>query len=312
MPSCETIANDPDGDGFGWVPHITGAHSCIVDQDTRPKPLFALVGGETRPLNMIRTYWDPNVDFANKEIECTIFRDESAFHAHELENLADVFTIKHYPLPDVKPYMGEFEITFTTFAEQKATNTWRAADGAYFAELHYYNPTMTSSVGLFAGYWGEPIDIDGQQGMRFWYGAQLFDDPELIRGSLYQDCRYTSGEPFRPTGGVNQPATPSGVTEFEIAGLAAGPSIDQKPEIIHPQTNAMLDLQSFSWNIKDDLLFREILCLPRQWNGNFFDTFDSSSINSYRFMPPLPGETSGRMYFQSRYNGLYEMTSTWS
>ncbi len=311
LPSCETIANDPDGDGYGWVPHITGAHSCIVDQNTKPKPLFASVAGETRPLNMIRTYWDPNVDFANKEIECTIFRDENAFYDHELSYLADVFTIIHYPLPDVKPYKGEYEITFTIYdSEQKATNTWRAADGRYFAEMHYYNPIRTNSVGLFAGDWGEPIDIDGQQGMRFWYGKQL-DDPEVIQGSMYQDCKYTSGEPFRPTGSFDQTATPSGVTEFDITSLSAGPAKDQKPEIIHPLTNAMIDLQSFSWNIRDDLLFREILCLDRQWNGNYFDTYDSSRLNSYTFMPPLAGETSGRLYFKSRYGAAYEMTSTY-
>ena len=33
VPSCETIANDPDGDGFGWVYHIT----CLLYTSPSPR-----------------------------------------------------------------------------------------------------------------------------------------------------------------------------------------------------------------------------------------------------------------------------------
>jgi len=297
LPSCDSVADDPDGDGFGWVPHPSGAHSCVVDESSSPKPLFAEVGDELRTLNMVRTYWDPNVDFANKEIECRNYHTD--FPEFVVNNLADdVFQITHYPLPDVSPWVGEMEINYSQRGNPAvATSYWRSALGGYSGNEYWYNPHTEFYIQMFAGYWGELIDIDGQQGMRFWsrHGS-LPDRPGVINGNLYQECKYTSGQPFRPSGQVDQPATPSGITNFAIPLLTAGPPVEETPEIINLATNEMVSLQSFSWNIVDDLLFKKIHCIGKEWNGYYYDSYHSAA-DSFVFMPPLSGENTGRFYY---------------
>jgi len=73
-PTCVSVVDDPDGDGFGWVPHENNPHSCVVTDETVSRPRFATLGNTTIPINVIRPYWDPNADIANRELECTQYR----------------------------------------------------------------------------------------------------------------------------------------------------------------------------------------------------------------------------------------------
>jgi len=295
LPSCVSVAADPDGDGYGWALHFTGAHSCIVDEDTHPKPLYARVGENLRPLDMIRTYWDPNVDFANKEIECTNYRTEPLAEWQPKET----FSIKHYPLPNLQPWISEYELTYTQFdEEQTGYNTWRATHGTYFGSDYYYNPD--DYIGFFASQWGEPIEIDGLQGMRFWReSAPIQGETDIINGYLYQECKYTSGLPFRPTGHWDSQPTLSDVVVPDIPPLLPGPSADEKPEIINRTTGQYVELQSFSWNITEDLLYKRIWCDDRSWNVGIYDSFYTEP-DSYIFMPPLSGNGTGNLYFNHR------------
>jgi len=37
-PSCASVSDDPDGDGFGWV--VSSQTSCVVTGETAPAPEF--------------------------------------------------------------------------------------------------------------------------------------------------------------------------------------------------------------------------------------------------------------------------------
>ena len=218
-------------------------------------------------------------------------------------------------LVDILP-MVRTQMILPSSIKATATSYWWSAHGGYSASEHYYNPDSALFIQLFAGYWGEPIEIDGQQGMRFWsdYRHVLHSDPdrrEVINGNLYQECKYTSGQPFRPSGQAGQPPTRSGWTDFAIPLLTAGPPVEEMPEITHLQTNETISLQSFSWNIADDLLFKTILCESKEWNGNHYET-RGSGPDSFVFMPPLPGLDTGHVYYNFDQRLAEERVHEWS
>jgi hypothetical protein len=260
-------------------------------------PLYAQVGDSLRPLNMIRTYWDPNADFANQQIECTNYRH---IPLQDWRQGYESFTITHHPLPDVSPWMSEYEISFQIAEDNIVrSNVWRTANGIYFGDYYFYTPDHFT--GFYAGRWGEPIEIDGQQGMRFWPTL----GGETINGELYQECKHTSGLPFRPTGHPDSSPTPSGHTVSSFPSLPPGPPEDQKPEIINRETGETVQLKSFSWDIQEDLLYKTISCNDRDWNGHYYDSFYFEA-DDYLFMPPLPGQTTGNIYVNVRGHNIRE------
>ena len=304
LPSCESVADDPDGDGFGWVPHPSDPHSCIIDESTFPIPQFADIEGTLRPLNMMRTFWDPNVDFVGKEISCTHFSTEErqVWHAD-----AD-FSITHYPLPDNPPWLSEYELSISferSGTQFSGHGIWRAAHGTYFNAPFDYNPDH--AVQFMAGYWGEPIELNGQQGMRFWFPRVInFDQPEVISGDDYQECFYTSGEPFRPTGRWDLAPTQSNWTMPPIEPLNPGPPESEKPVYTNPETGELVELTSFSWNVAEDLLYKGFSCDSYFWTGSQGD-YGNGIWDAFEFatgmvmLPPISGDT-GKVYvnFNSR------------
>ena len=60
LPECTSVADDPDGDGFGWV--VLTQSSCRVTDNTSAAP--QRVNRETgQPVLLERAYWDANADF---------------------------------------------------------------------------------------------------------------------------------------------------------------------------------------------------------------------------------------------------------
>ena len=298
LPYCESVADDPDGDGFGWVPHPSDPHSCIIDESTFPIPQFADIEGTLRPLNMMRTFWDPNVDFVGKEISCTHFSTEERQDYH-----ADAdFSITHYPLPDNPPWLSEYELSISferSGTQFSGHGVWRSAHGAYFNAPFDYNPGH--AVQFMAGYWGEPIELNGQQGMRFWFPVvKDRNQPEVISGDDYQECFYTSGEPFRPTGRWDLAATRSNWTIPPIEPLNPGPPESEKPVYTNPRTGELVELTSFSWNVAEDLLYKGLSCDTYNWRGppgdygnGVWDAFEFAT--EMVMLPPVSGNT-GKIY----------------
>lgn len=301
VPACTSVAEDPDGDGHGWVSHFTGAHACVVTSDTKPRPLYVDVYGATRPYTMNRNYWDPNVDFANREIECTNYTWSEEQSKVEVK---DKFTITHSALPDSELAMGEYEIRIQVSDSEShtGTGTWRSSQGRYISESYYLTPDKP--LKMFADPWGEVVKMTAsKEGMRFWYKhLQLQGDDVVIDGSEFQECQYTSDESFTPSGHWDKvPA------EFQSVVQGIGPSAypPGMPLIVHPQTGGVLELNELDWNLEEDLFHKKIWCSDFYWNE--VDGFDSvyAKPDGYLFMPPSPGESSGDLYVDSRGNGTY-------
>jgi hypothetical protein len=71
-PVCVASYMDADGDGFGW----TGTESCVVTDQSHPKPEYTNQQTGAR-VELVRAYWDPNSDIADRNIRCEFFRFNS-------------------------------------------------------------------------------------------------------------------------------------------------------------------------------------------------------------------------------------------
>ena len=297
LPSCFSVSEDPDGDGFGWVAsHQLFPHSCEVTDRTHTRPEQVVVGGDSRSIDAIRSYWNPNADIANREIECTdsVWSDsESAYQPQT------TFTVKHQLLPDTAPFMSRYEITaMLTYEDLAVSAPWRAANGEYFGDPYYVNPER--KLQMFANSWAEQVTVSGIQGMRFWPDS-FFDEVDQTRkidGRRTQECFDKSGQPFGPTGHWDTPPTQSGISIPQIVESSA---IGEPPTIVDAETGETIAVQEAVWNLTDDLFGKWISCRDFDWNGYYYDSFHFE-WNLYLFMPPLPGAPAdtGEYYYNSR------------
>jgi len=118
----------------------------------------------------------------------------------------------------------------------------------------------------------------------------------VVNGDNYRDCKDTSGLPFGPTGHWDRP--PTSITNIpDIPPLNPGPSNDEQPQIINKTDGELVELQSFSWNVKEDLLFKPTLCEDNSWNGADFDPF-YYGYDQWIFMPSLTDPNRGNLYLK--------------
>lgn len=72
LRTCESVAADPDGDGYGWQFLDNMWDSCIVTDETEPAPV--IINPQTGvAVDLQRAYWNPNKDIANRQIQCNFF-----------------------------------------------------------------------------------------------------------------------------------------------------------------------------------------------------------------------------------------------
>ena len=300
IPACDSVADDPDGDGSGWAPRMFGGRACAVTEDTRPRPEAVEINGQTSyPVNSLN-YWDPNVDFANREIECTNYSMNDELGIFEVEN---VFYITHHLLPDSEPRTGKYDIRVVINGTETHTGTgnWQSRRGRYLSESYFVTPEQP--LKMFADPWGEEILFnDRSKGMRFWYGhLQTQGDAAVIDGSKMQECKYTSEGDFLPSGQWDQPPTESGV--HTVTGVASVDLLLVKPVIINPETDASVELQQLSWKPESDLFHKKIWCTDYFWTaGSFESTYPEA--DGYVFMPPQPGDNHGYVYVDARGQGV--------
>lgn len=299
-PSCVSVADDPDGDGNGWSPHLFGGHTCIVTKETTLHPHSVDLGGQMLNISMIQNHWDPNVDFVNREIECTNYLWNSDSEKPEVE---DVFTITHYPLSGSEPSLGEFEIRVTTDATETLVGmaVWQSTNGRYSSDSFFVGPDKAFK--MYADPWGEKIEFGDQQGMRFWYNhLQLQKEQVVVDGSKVQECRYTSAEDFLPSGHLDEAPTELNVVTVQVS-QAAVEVTPVKPEIINPQTGELVELKALSWDLQEDLFQKKIWCSDYYWNTESFES-TYPEADGYLFMPPSEGETRGNVYVDARGQGI--------
>ena len=108
LPSCSSIAADPDGDGFGFE----NQQSCRVDANSSAKPEItnAATG---MPVDLIRPYWNANRDIANRDINCFGMTYDSGSRNFIPYSTGEAFVppepehrYVHQPLPDTAPYVN--------------------------------------------------------------------------------------------------------------------------------------------------------------------------------------------------------------
>lgn len=299
-PACVSVADDPDGDGHGWSPHLFGGHSCVVTDETRPYPLYVYWSGRTTYIKQIRNYWDPNVDFVNREIKCANYAWSDELGNYEKE---DVFYITHYPLSDSEPSMGEYEIrvAISDTESHLGAGVWQSTDGRYVSESYYVTPDKP--IKMFADPWGEVIKFSDKEGMRFFYRhLELQADEDVIDGSEFQECTYTSADSFLPSGNWDESPTEPRIVTVQLPRVIVDIQ-PVKPEIINPATGEQVELQALSWNPQEDLFQQQIWCTDYHWNT---DSFQSTyqEADGYLFMPPRSGGNRGNVYVNGRGQGI--------
>ncbi len=303
VPACDSVADDPDADGNGWTPRFFGGHPCQVTGDTKPRPETIERSGTTFRNPMALNYWDANVDFADREIVCTNYHWSDELANYEVENM---FYITHQLLPDSELRMGKYQIRVITSDSETLVGdgNWRSTHGRYLSENFYLAPGQP--LKMFADPWGEEILFtDRTKGMRFWYEhLQLQGDEVVVDGSKFQECRYTSGGDFLPSGHWDQLPTESGMMIGN--GISTVDLLLVKPAIVNPETGELVELQQLSWNPEDDLFHKKISCTDYSWSsGSFQSTYPEADV--YLFMPPQPGEKHGNVYVDAREQGVHTL-----
>jgi hypothetical protein len=308
VPACESVADDADGDGTGVTPNLFEEHDCVITEQTTPHPLQVAIGGQLSRYTQRRNKWNPAVDLVNREIECTNYTWNSESGSFAVE---DIFTITHHPLANDAPHMGEYEIRVSVNGEiMTGTGLWRSVDGRYVSADH--TTTTGKTLKLHADPWGETIRFQNDQsGMRFWnMNSRDPQDSSVIVASATQDCRYTSGDTFEPTGHLEEETSGEIVVTIGVPPtLVQLPS--SVPEIINPETGSVVPLRPLYFKLERDLLQQQMWCTDYTWQVDAFTPVNTKP-DGYLFMPPLPGEDTGSLYVDHQQQGTFERFEWWT
>lgn len=308
IPACVSVADDADGDGTGVTPHLFGEHSCIVTEQTTQHPLQVSLGGQVTRYTLQRNNWNPSQDLFNREIECTNYTWNSTSGSFDVE---DSFTITHYPVAGDAPHLGEYEIRVTVDGEIKiGTGLWRSIDGRYVSTDH--TTETGNTLKLHADPWGETITLQNDQsGMRFWnMNSRDPQDNSVIVATAAQECRYTSGDTFEPTGHLEEESTADIIISIGVpTPIVRYPS--SVPEIINPQTGSLVPLEPLYFKLQRELMQQQMWCTDYTWQDDAFIPV-STKPDGYLFMPPQRGEDRGKLYVDYQQSGTLEVYEWWT
>ena len=208
QPSCQSVGQDADGDGYGWVANPAVGeqpYSCIVDDSTLPAP--SIVNKETNEsVQLLRAYWDANVDLAGRNLECEVFIWNENDQRYILE---ESYQRYHYPLPSEKPWIYAWTKSnrvWHTYERRLDDETllWTVVDGVLNELLTFWRnePHM---------YWVELISVNGgtDNATRWWSNAYRSN----YSADGYFQCTDPATNQFVPTGAPGVPSNaPSGVS----------------------------------------------------------------------------------------------------
>ncbi len=303
IPACESIAQDADGDGFGWVPAPRTPqslnevpHSCAVDETTEAAP--TILNKETNEeVQLVRAYWDANRDFAGRAIECEEYQWNSTTNRYLLIGRYDRL---HRPLPAEKPWLNTWTATRfdldSTLPPRITNHLWTVIDGVFNDKVGIY--TLPSQQMINRISWVELIDVNGgvENGTRWWNGSV----------NEYHQCTDPVTNRFVPTGSPGVATTPSAVfsTEsltFFSPAQSSAPEIEREEEIIFSQ--------GASWDIKN-LAFKMVTCADYDEQSdednpqNTWWKFNDNSAYNIMFLPgAIDSPNSGYVAIQYLHQG---------
>jgi len=307
LPSCSSIAQDADGDGFGWVINPTETrlqeglavpHSCVVDESTETTPV--LINRETGiEIPLVRQYWNANVDLAGKTLQCERYSFNIQSNRYDLAFSYQRF---HHQLPDKKPYFGIWErsneFTYNRDGEpiraqqdgRDLNFVWSVVDGVLIDSLRISERNNLDA----RDYWVELVSVNGgvNNATRFWGEST----------SSYYQCTDPATNRFVPTGTPG--AAGAAVSDFSEASLiftsvaenpppaspyrygADGPNeVADGPEAIL-SNGIMWDIQNLAYiRIECPLYFEETLGSGE--NSFFGWRYDDPKDYTLMFLPPM-------------------------
>jgi len=239
-PSCQSIAQDFDNDGFGWIFSPSDPeqqpHTCIVTAETPQAP--EIINRETNtPVQLTRAYWDGNRDLAGRTLACEeyLWRDDKYIKVHSYNRY-------HHPLPEEKPWINAWiKSDIQSFNGlpliDRDIQFWTVVDGALDDGVGIRNPGFSLDK-----YWVEMISVGGgfENAVRWWTDSNPDAD--------YVQCIDPETNVFVPTGSPDvAPTTVSNVFSTESVEFTTKVAQNQ-PEAGH--SGAVLS-RGAVWDIKD-------------------------------------------------------------
>ena len=274
LPVCESIAQDANGDGFGWVaaPRNSGLdepHSCIVDETTQPAPV--IINRETdTEVQLVRAYWDANRDLAERRLECERYAFSEDSNSFELTGSS----YRYYePLPAEKPWINTWTSWSRSSDNPDAGNSvpvgqsrllWTVVDGVLNGDLQIRSTDTQTKLNNLS--WVELIDVDGgsQNGTRWW---------DSDRG--YDQCTDPVSNIFVPTGTPGTAASASTQPVFSSESKIFSSPVDpDEPNIVREEE--IIFSRGAQWDIRD-LAFKRIGC------RSYFEVFDNPQNPFWKF-----------------------------
>lgn len=260
---CEQQASDAEGDGFGWEFDFENGRwdSCAVTSESAAAPEFT--NRETgESVALIRAYWDPNTDIANRDIRCENYSFDNNLGIYE-ENpersfafnspILGSYNLLHQPISSERPYLNTVTgyYDFFTGQPERYIPLWGVENGVYQGVAPMAQSPYVEIVGVNGG---------DNNAVRVW-----------SESSIYNLCYDTSGDAFIPTGSPGV-ATANSVSapEERVVKFPLPEDLDPAPVSPPPYTNLETGqevvLTEPYWNYNADLALRRIMCLTYDWN----------------------------------------------
>ena len=201
-------------------------------------------------VDIIRPYWNANVDIANRRIQCDrySFNQESAVYEKDYD-----FEIIHNPMSESR---GAPTLEHTRPGLFRYIG-WTVRDGYYqglaplgngqdeFVELVTYN---TSS------------NVTQNNAVRVWTTS-------LYRDTIYHVCFDLDGAPLRPTGSAeigNTDLVPSQSFSFQLP--PSGTPVTATPEIVRLDTGEPVEFVRAEFDFNEDLAGGGVNCWFHGWH----------------------------------------------
>jgi len=255
---------------------LFGVVGNVVAQEV---PVF--VNQETgAQVDLIRPYWNANVDIANRRMQCDhfAFNEESAVYEQVARggSLSGVWLSDgeffHNPLSEGRgfatvdhAYLADFRL-----------NYWNVVEGVYSGMAPLENRPFIEVV-TFNAASGVAQNSDMENNaVRIWYEEQG-------KGDSYHVCYDLDGAPLVPTGSAetgNTDLLPEQNFTFQLT--TSNTAVAEAPELVRIDTGEPVEFVRAEFDYNGDLKGKAMLCGQYVWSGQYYNRIPDSG-NYYRF-----------------------------
>lgn len=284
LPTCNTVASDADGDGFGWelIQKTQGNgeySSCRVTEESTQAP--AVTNRQTgAAVNLVRAYWDANNDIADRRIQCEYYEYNQSTAIYEkndrtindaaLWHLKDTLYL-HEPLSSELPRMSTmYRFPVDQLNSNSSVNDIATSDPLWEQNLLGMVPLWTVNDGIYYG--ASPLRfspyveiIDHGAGttnaVRIWNEGGANTD---TAANDYYACHSLDGNALAPTGtpGV---AIDSFITLDDSVLVSMPFSQPASNDYINKETGQLVEFTNGRWNYNKQIAMRNFRCLQHEW-----------------------------------------------